>query len=103
MIRISVMYPNDPGIKFDMDYYINKHIALVHERLDPIGLVKTEVDKGLSGHGDGVPPACCVVGYLYFNTMEDFQKMLPYNDELTSDVPNFTDTIPVIQVSEIVN
>jgi len=37
MIRVSVMYPNDGG-RFDMDYYINKHMALVHKLLEPYGL-----------------------------------------------------------------
>ena len=103
MIRVSVMYPNDPEKKFDMDYYINKHIPLVHEKLDPIGLVKTEVEKGLTGQGEETDPPYCAIGCLFFNTMDDFQKMLAYNDELMSDIPNFTDIIPAIQISDIIS
>ena len=47
MIRVTVMYPNETGKKFDMDYYLTKHRPMVHEKLDSVGLVKTEIDKGI--------------------------------------------------------
>ncbi len=55
MIRVSVMYPNESD-KFDMDYYLNKHIPLVHQLLDSFGLVRTEVDKGIGTAEPGAPP-----------------------------------------------
>ena len=45
MIRVSVLYPR-PG-KFNFDYYAKDHMQLVHKLLDPFGLVKSEVDKGV--------------------------------------------------------
>jgi len=47
MIRISVMYLNEPGKNFDWDYYLNKHLPMVHRLLDPIGLVRTEWSEPL--------------------------------------------------------
>ncbi len=29
MIKVSVLYPNGDGKKFDMDYYSTKHVALL--------------------------------------------------------------------------
>ena len=29
MIRVTVLYPNTEGSKFDLKYYIEKHMALV--------------------------------------------------------------------------
>ena len=49
MFRVSVMYPNQEGVKFDIDYYRTKHMELVNTLLKPFGLIKTEVDKGVSG------------------------------------------------------
>ena len=95
MIRISVMYTK--GGKFDYEYYANKHMALVHKLLDPYGLVKSEVDKGV---GDSPYMA---IGHLIFNSMEDMQKGLQEHDpKLAADLVNFSDVKPEFQVSEII-
>ena len=102
MIRVSVMYPYGADKKFDMDYYIEKHRPMVREKLEPHGLVKLEIDKGITAGLEGGSPIYLYVGYLYFNSMEDYQKCLPYAPELFGDVPNFTDIEPIMQVSEMV-
>ena len=43
MIKVTVMYPNEEGKKFDMDYYVNKHIPMVAGLLTPGGLIRGEV------------------------------------------------------------
>jgi uncharacterized protein (TIGR02118 family) len=55
MIRVSIMYPSGSGKTFDHDYYVNKHMPLVHKRLDSLGLIRTEVDKGVAGGAPGAP------------------------------------------------
>lgn len=35
MIRISVLYPNETGKKFDATYYLQKHVPMAGERLGP--------------------------------------------------------------------
>jgi uncharacterized protein (TIGR02118 family) len=95
MIRVSVLYPQ--GGKFDFDYYVNKHMKLVHRLLDPFGLVKSEVDRGV-----GAMPYIAA-GHLVFNSAEDMQKGLQAHDpELAADMVNYTDITPQFQVSEII-
>jgi uncharacterized protein (TIGR02118 family) len=95
MVRVSVLYPQ--GGKFDFDYYVKKHMKLVHKLLDPCGLVKTEVDKG-----DRTAPFIAM-GHLIFNSMEEMQKALQAHDsELSADLINFTNIEPQFQISEIV-
>ena len=103
MIRLSVMYKREPGKRFDIDYYINHHIAMVHEKLDPLGvLVKTEIDKGMSTDEVGESPYVAI-GHLYFNSFEDFQKGFADGaEEFIADEPNFTDIEPLAQFSEVV-
>ena len=103
MIRVSVMYPSGDGKKFDYDYYVNKHMALVKNRIGAAGLRRLEVDKGLAGGMPGAPAPYAAVGHLYFDSVADFQTaMKPHGKEFFADVPNFTDITPQMQISEII-
>ena len=31
MIKVSVLYPNRPTARFDMDYYVKRHVPMVLE------------------------------------------------------------------------
>lgn len=54
MIKVSVMYPNKDGARFDHDYYKNKHMPLVKARMGDACKYYT-VDKGLAGGAPGAP------------------------------------------------
>jgi uncharacterized protein (TIGR02118 family) len=104
MIRISVLYPSGEGKKFDVDYYVNKHMKLVRERLGSFGLVRTEVDRGVAGGAPGAPAPYVAVGHVYFSSAADFQKgMGQHGQEIMADIPNYTNIQPQIQIGEIVS
>jgi len=101
MIKVSVMYPYEKGAKFDFDYYRTKHMDLVHKHLKSYGLIKTEVDRGISGGGDAPPPYVSV-GNLYFETRDGYDKgMAQCGSILRGDIPNFTSITPTRQISEV--
>lgn len=103
MIRISVMYPSGAGKKVDHNYYAKKHTALVHARLDSLGLRRTEVDRGLAGGTPGASAPYAAIGHVYFDMLDAFQAaMKAHGKELFDDVPNFTDITPQVQISEII-
>ena len=101
MIRVAVLYPNEPGKKFDMDYYLNKHMPMVNDTLGDLGLVRTEVDKGIGGMEPGSLPPYVAIAYMYFDDMDSLQKSMVNAQEMMSDLPNFTDIQPQAQISEI--
>jgi uncharacterized protein (TIGR02118 family) len=101
MHKVSVMYPNQEGVRFDFEYYCNTHMKLVEEHLNAFGLVKTGVDKGVSGGGQDPAPYICI-GHLYFETREGYDKgIAEAGSILRGDIPNFTDITPIRQISEI--
>ena len=102
MIKASVLYPNGPGKKFDADYYAGSHAKMVKRLLEPLGLVQIGIEKGIATLEPGAPAPYVAIGYLLFNTIEEFQKaMETHGAEIMSDIPNYTDIEPQIQISEV--
>ena len=58
MIKLSILYPNKPGSRFDVNYYVTTHMPLAM-RLLKKNLRKTEVDAGLQGGAPGEPRRSC--------------------------------------------
>ncbi len=101
MVKVSVMYPNSPEAKFDIDYYCNNHVPMVMELLGD-ALKGGAVDSGLAGGTPGEEPAFIAMGHLKFESVESFQNSFgPNAEKLLADLPNFTNTKPQIQISEI--
>ena len=101
-IKVSVMYPDGPGKTFDMDYYTSKHFPMVKSLMGD-AILSTEIDKGIAGGAPGTSATYQAVGYMYFESMESFQKaMAPNGAQIMGDVPNYTNIEPVIQISEVV-
>jgi uncharacterized protein (TIGR02118 family) len=97
MIRVSVMYPDKKGSKFDDDYYLKTHIPLVQNRLGD-ALKRTEVYKPIGGPG-GAPKTYVTVAALFFDSVADFERAFgAHADEILGDIPNFTDIEPVVQL-----
>ncbi len=76
MIRLSVMYPATSGSHFDWNYYLGRHLELSRTLLNPRGLVRTEIDKGIGGFPAGAPPPFHAVGHLFFPTMPEMDSAL---------------------------
>jgi len=103
MFRISVMYPNEKGARFDHDYYKGPHLKLVEEHLKEYGLIKAEADKGISGGADQ-PAPYIGIGYLYFETSDGYDKGIAEKGALLrGDIPNFTNVTPTRQISKILD
>lgn len=102
MIRIAVMYPNEPGKRFDMDYYLQSHMPLVRERYTAHGLIGADVDEALSKSGERAAPFL-VIAYMTFPGMDEFMAATKAaGKEVMADVQNFTDIQPQVQISRIV-
>ena len=101
MIELSVMYPQQEGKRFNLDYYLKDHAALIQAKWG--GLVKeASFVRGLSGGSADAPPTYQVVAHIRFRSMDDFKQALATGGELFADIPNFTDIKPTVQVGEVV-
>jgi uncharacterized protein (TIGR02118 family) len=101
VIVVNVLYPNAPGAKFDLDYYLQRHMPMVQRRLGA-PLQRVAVERGLAGGAPGAPPPFLAAAHLYFESVEAFQGAFgPHAETILADVPNYTNTTPLIQISEV--
>jgi len=102
MIKMSVYYPADGGSKFDHDYYRTRHMPLIQKRLGDACL-RYEIDKGIAGREPGSAPEFVAACHIYSPSMAIFQEAFGlHRAEIVADVANYTDIVPIVQISEIV-
>jgi uncharacterized protein (TIGR02118 family) len=99
-ITVTVMYPNTPGSKFDMDYYLSSHKKLVGEKWGE-KLKSFRAVKGVGTPDPETPAPYQIMAILELENMDVLhQLMADHGAEVMGDIPNFTDTTPVVQISE---
>ena len=103
MTKISILYPNHKGSRFDMNYYLNTHMPMSIERLSSAkGFRGVSVERGVSGIVPGSAPTYIAMGHFLFDSVEDFMAAFtPHASVLQGDIPNYTDVEPTIQVNEV--
>jgi uncharacterized protein (TIGR02118 family) len=101
MIKVSVVYPNKPGSRFDADYYLRIHMPLAVKLLGRTVMAVT-AEIGIAGETPGAPPPYAAIAGFTCESVDVFlQAFLPVAGHLQSDVPNYTDIEPVIQLSNL--
>ena len=100
MVLISVMYPSGAGTRFDMDYYLQKHMPLVSERWSSKGLHGYEVVKGVATP-DGKTPPYQVMAFLRFESADAFAGAAQADGaEIFGDTPELTATQAAAQLND---
>jgi uncharacterized protein (TIGR02118 family) len=101
VIKVSVFYPNTAGCKFDMEYYLTRHMPMVQQKLGT-ACKRMAVEEGIAGGAPGAPATYVAMGHLYFDSTDAFQAAFaPHAQSILADIPNYTNTQPTIQVSEV--
>lgn len=101
MIKVHILYPNNPGVRFDMAYYTDRHMPMVQAR---IGAACTgfTVDAGMAGGAPGQAAPYVAIGALMVTSVEAFgAAMGQHGAEIMGDISNYTDAQPIVQISEI--
>ena len=101
MVKVSVLYPNRAGTKFDLAYYVNRHIPMVQQLLGS-SLKGVAVEQGIFGMQPGSAASYAAMGHLLFDSVEEFQACwAPHAQAIVGDVPNYTNSEPLIQISQV--
>ena len=101
MIKISLRYPYQENVRFDIDYYVNTHAPWAR-KLMGAALKGYEIAQGVSGREPGSDPTNVAIANLYFDSVDDFRSSYgPNAAEIHSDSPNYTDIQPARQISQV--
>jgi uncharacterized protein (TIGR02118 family) len=102
MIKVSIMYPNSPAVRFDHDYYRDHHLPLIQRRMGA-ALKYYTIDRGLTGATSDTPAAFVAMCHLLCDSVVAYESAFgPHAHEIRADIPNFTDQTPVRLISEVV-
>ena len=103
MIKISILYPNKQGARFDFSYYTETHMPRSIELLSAHpGFDGVSVERGVGGAEPESEPAFVAMCHFQFRTADEFlQAFIPNAPELQGDMPNYTDIVPIIQINEV--
>lgn len=98
---VTVLYPNEPDAKYDVDYYINSHMPLVGSTWKPFGMTSWSVIKYGPGP-DGAEPKYAFAGILQWDSIENVRKSLaaPEAAKVMQDVPNYSNKQPLFLIGE---
>jgi len=101
MIRVSILYPNTEGSRFDLDYYLNTHMPMTEKLLAP-NLKSMAVEHGIAGTTPGSKPTYIALCHLTFDSIDAFLEVfMPHMATLTGDIPHYTDVEAVIQFNDV--
>ena len=101
MVKVSVLYPNKPGSRFDADYYLKVHMPMAAKLLGS-AIKAATAEIGVAGGAPGEPPAYAAIAGFTCETVDTFlQAFMPVVGQLQGDIPNYTDIVPVIQFSNL--
>ena len=101
MIRLNILYPNTPGSRFDVDYYLGTHMPMARRLFGDV-LKEVTLEQGMAGVEPESPPVYVMSCHMRFESIEAFMEAWSrIGEQLGGDIPNYTDAPPVIQFSRI--
>jgi uncharacterized protein (TIGR02118 family) len=98
MLSVNVVYANRIDATFDFEYYMAKHIPMVSQLLQ----TTIEVHRGVAS-ADGSQPSIVCVARIAIRNLEEYQAgMAAHGQQIISDVANYTNIQPMVQIDELV-
>ena len=101
MIKLTVLYQNKENKKFDLEYYLKKHMPLSINKFGD-ALKGVSVDHGMNGGVPGTKAPYIAMAHFIFDSVDAFvEAFAPHAEVLQGDIKNYTDIEPLYQISEV--
>lgn len=101
---VTVVFPNEPDAKYDMDYYIKRHMPLIQSLWSKHGLKSWSVTKYVEGV-DGSQPLYAFGSTVTWDTEEAIKTAFAGVEvaEIMGDVQNFSNKQAIFLVGEVLH
>lgn len=102
--HVNVLYPNDEGATFDMDYYLKTHMPLVKKHWSQFGLKGYTVTQA-GPLPDGSKAQYSVLATLIWDKQDDVGTAMgdqKTTGEIMGDIPNFSNKQPIFVSGDVV-
>jgi uncharacterized protein (TIGR02118 family) len=101
VIRVTALYLNGDGARFDHSYYRSVHLPLAERLMRPLGLLWVEGDVPLP-RPDGRRSTLLAQTHAYFATEEQSRAAIAaVIPQLAADVSNYTNVTPRLECHEV--
>jgi len=102
VISVTILYPRAPSARFDMNYYLHRHMPMSMELLGShSGFRGLFVQQGIHGPDPASAPAFFAITQFLFTSVEAFvDAFLPHAALLQDDIKRYTDVEPQIAFGE---
>lgn len=98
-ISLQVLYPITDDSKFDYDYYVNSHFAIVGDNWGEF-VESVTASKGIAG-GPDAPPEFHAIATIMFKDMDALHAAMAVAGPVLADVENFTNSPPQMLIGEV--
>lgn len=99
---LTVLYPHDPGDRFDHEYYRDHHMTSLIKLFGHEAINRMEIRKGLFSPDGNNPPLYACTANIYVGDEQAFAAAAGRNHQrIVDDIPRFTSVAPISVMTEI--
>ena len=92
---LTILYPNSPEVRWDVEYYLARHMPLIMRLYGERAIKRFELRKGASGQTGGAAPYIGSIN-IYINDQRAFDAAgAEHGKTLVEDVPHFSSVMPI--------
>ncbi|MDO5691704.1 MAG: EthD family reductase [Pseudomonadota bacterium] len=103
MFRVTIIYPDQPGARFDQDYYLKKHVPTMKQLLQGMpGFLNISVERSFDASSWGASFALMTCHYTFDSLQNTMLAMSDLAGQMRADIPKFSNVVPTVYVNELI-
>ncbi|KAH7141041.1 hypothetical protein EDB81DRAFT_948737 [Dactylonectria macrodidyma] len=101
---VTVVFPNEPDAKYDIDYYLTKHMPMIQERWGKYGVISWSATKFIDGL-DGSPSPYAFGSVVNWDNADQVKTAFagPEVADIMRDVSNFSNKQAIFLLGEVLS